>query len=115
MRKVSEKRKEKLKEYHKVCDEIRADLDKRFCVFCDRPVDEHGDIHHLDGRDGDLLTDPDNLFLAHRSCHSDYHHLSLAHLIKNGWYFTFLGRLKGMNSKVYIKQLNRLDKANIEY
>lgn len=115
MKKISNKRAIQNKEYKKVCAEIRSDESKQFCIFCYKSVDKHSDIHHLKGRDGDLMTDKDNLFLAHRECHTHYHHSTVKVLFDLGWYDNFLVRLFTISEEAYNREVNRIDKSDIVY
>jgi len=50
----------------------RADIADVFCEICGRPI---ADVHHINGRLGDLRTDPYNLVGVCRSCHKQCHHI----------------------------------------
>ncbi|MFA8451788.1 MAG: hypothetical protein ACEPOW_13925 [Bacteroidales bacterium] len=115
MRKISKKRAKETPEYNRVCKEIRDDPALRFCIFCLRPVNLPGEIHHLEGRDGDLYAEKENLFLSHHDCHHHYHHSTVEVLLRFNWYLNFVRRLEDINFRVHMKEINRLDKSNIEY
>lgn len=115
MRKVSKKRASETPEYKRVCKEIRADPALRFCIFCLLPTNLPGEIHHLEGRDGDLYAEKKNLFLSHHDCHFHYHHSTVEMLLKLTWYMPFVRRLETINFRVHMKEINRLDKSGIHY
>ncbi len=115
MRRVSKKRASEKPEYDKACEEIRNDPTLRFCIFCLRPVNLPGEIHHLEGRDGDLYAQKDNLFLSHHDCHFHYHHSTVKTLLTLSWYLNFVRKLEKLNFRVYMKEINRLDKSEIDY
>ena len=84
MRRVSKKRAGQLEQYKEVREQKRRRLQqegKYNCVFCSKrlpieaPEDEvKADCHHLKGRDGDLVAEPEFLSFAHHDCHMEYHH-----------------------------------------
>lgn len=71
-------------------------------------------FHHKLGRDGDLMTDKDNIEpIQNNTYHNDYHHRSIEYLLKQGWYIDFLDRCELFNPNVYNLELKRINKANI--
>ena len=70
------------------------------CVFCGKPIEEKPDVHHLFGRDGELLTDWRYFELAHRKCHTSYHSLPVNKL---EWFDGYLERIKRF-PKLYEKE-----------
>ena len=102
------------KEYVEVRERKRRRLQqegKYICVFCtvklpiERPEDEvKADCHHLDGRDGDALTDEEFLSFAHHDCHMDYHDKPKEKL---WWYPNFITNLTNQWPSLVEKEQNR--------
>jgi hypothetical protein len=78
------------------------------CIFCGEKLsDEDCDPHHINGRDGDMLTDDKYLTLSHRFCHTKYHSSTFVQLEKEVWFKVFLWRLKGIDETLYDKEINK--------
>jgi len=100
----SDKRIEQEKKYNKIKGELVKV--KGPCFFCGEPV-KQPDIHHLKGRDGDLIYNERYLVRVHRKCHSEYHDDSVEDI---SWFTSFLLRLREVDRALYEKELNKYDK-----
>ena len=91
MKPRSDKRAEQEKEYAKRRKIVIAE--QYNCFFCGEKFRKNyrPDIHHLKGRDNELLTDKRYLVAVHRKCHREYHDKSRC---KIEWYPKYLVRLK---------------------
>jgi len=97
----SKKRAKQEREYAKIRPENKA------CFFCGRMIYGTPDRHHLDGREGEELTNSKLLFNVHRECHSLYHDGDY----KNAtWYPAFMRRLRRVSEEIYWRHKLREDK-----
>ena len=78
-----------------------------FCFFCGKEIYKQQDVHHMNGRDNDLLLFEQWWVLAHPSCHFVYHNYSI-HRIK--WFPEYLEKVKRIFPTLYFYELNKLDK-----
>ena len=76
------------------------------CFFCGEMV-VNADHHHLDGREGEALTDKTKIVRVHRRCHRQYHDVPVA---KIPWFEGFLYRLMLHNIELYNKEILKLEK-----
>ena len=85
---------------------------KYICFFCNKEFDKDyvPDIHHLNERENEQLKNKKYLCLAHRSCHTLYHSLSVDKIEKYDWYNGFLDRLKEVDEKLYDKEIYKKEK-----
>lgn len=118
MRKVSKKRAKQLIEYSKLKEDIKEKIRnlelQPICFYCRKRFDvESFDIHHLDGREEDKLTDLDNCILVHRHCHNTIHFTARKWLEKDKTYRVYLVHLRMHYPNMYLKELNSLIKAGI--
>lgn len=116
MRQISKKRQKENAQYTRVKKEIRKELIDRgewkcFFTWEDIPEGILPSFHHLDGRDGDLMVDKDNLVPCYDGAHRAYHDLPIDKLEKFGWWPGFMRRLKEKNKNVYNKIMARHDKG----
>ena len=105
----SDKRIIQEKEYTAICKEIDAEAKETGhleCFFCGDMV-VRADHHHLDGRDGDRLTQREWIVRAHRKCHMDYHNKPVSRIV---WFNSYLERLKRINERFFFKEIMKLDK-----
>lgn len=97
------------KEYKQICKEIDEEA-KLYgamdCFFCGKEV-KSADHHHLDGRDGDLLTKKEWIVRAHRRCHRAYHDDPIEDL---SWFEQFLSRLKQKDFTLWQREMYKYDK-----
>ena len=111
MRARTPKRAKEEAEYKKLCNEIDKEARTNgcfVCFFCGGPL-KKGEVqhHHLEGRENDLLTDKDNIILAHPICHSQFHDLPVR---KHTWRETFLEKLREKNPRLYYKEREKENK-----
>lgn len=100
--------------YVRACRIVDADPNKSWCVFCGRPILGAADHHHTEGREGENLCNTAKLYRAHRRCHDEYHHLSVAALLDTFWYRSFLLRIKTQLPEVYKREVKRLEKSGLK-
>ncbi len=108
----SEKRKRQNKLYSYSRQEFIQwckDNDRYFCIFCGQGFseEEEPDIHHLMGRDDDLLLKTELWRLAHRRCHAEYHHVPAAF---NSWFEDYLKRVFDI-TELYVIDKERLRRS----
>jgi hypothetical protein len=77
------------------------------CFFCGGKMKKPEDHHHIYGRDGDRLTDRENIAHAHRDCHSSYHDKSVHNI---HWYVDWLERISVTHPELYTKELIKYNK-----
>jgi hypothetical protein len=112
IRKRSKKREIMEAHYARIRNEMmeRARRDGACCFFCNAPIIDHADVHHLIGRDNDNLIDAEYLVLVHRQCHMTWHSKALSDLYRYDWFSGFMDRVSQKHPSLYesIKQkLNR--------
>lgn len=85
------------------------------CFVCGKDIhrDIIPDIHHLDGREEDRLTDSRYQCWVHRKCHTEIHDLPVGILLTRGWYEGYLQRLKSVDEKLYDKEYEKRYKTII--
>ena len=110
---VSDKRKYGLARYlhiiHKMDAKSLKETGQITCFFCDLEIKGFVDHHHLDGRDGDLLTKEKWIVQAHSGCHiQGYHNSTVDQLIKKYWYENvFLPNLLKVDQSLYEREYNK--------
>ena len=82
-----------------------------FCMFCGKGFgNEEPEVHHIIGRDDDLLLNRDYWVLAHHKCHvEDYHGLTPA--CKIDWWKDYLERIKQISPKVYLVDKEKYERS----
>ena len=97
-------------EYKRLCNEIDKEAKEKGeynCFFCGKPIVGDCIHHHLDGREEKLLTDKENIVVAHGTCHQEYHDLPVR---KQKWRETFLENLRAKNMRLYFKEREKDNK-----
>jgi hypothetical protein len=110
MRARTPKRAKQEDKYKKLCDEIdrEAKEGKRYvCFFCWKDIGGECVHHHLKGREEGLLTDKENIIIAHALCHQQYHDLPVR---KQPWREGFLERLREKYPDLYYKEREKENK-----
>jgi 5-methylcytosine-specific restriction endonuclease McrA len=110
MRSRTPKRAKQEIEYKKICDEIDEEAKtagKFECFFCGKPIKGRPDHHHALGREGELLTDKENILISHPLCHQQYHDLPIR---KQPWRDIFLKNLREKNLRLYFKEREKENK-----
>jgi hypothetical protein len=107
---MSKKHDAKLRAYKKAkiqrAEELKEE-GKWVCIFTGHPIDDYltGDkvpVHHLLGRDGDLMTDKKFFgFYYHSECHTAYHDKPFSALKNLWWWDGFLSRVKEIDSDLW--------------
>lgn len=110
---VSKKRQKKVNIYRKTKPEFieyKKDNNEYRCVFCGQAFDkeETPDLHHLIGRDEDLLIEMEYWELAHRECHTQYHDWSVSNI---EWFKDFLFRIKERYPWLYVMEKQKQEKS----
>ena len=124
IKRVSDKRKVQELEYKTLKNKKKVHMiEKRYykCFFCNTNLNTEDDSgigwHHLNGKDGDLISVWGNIEPAHNLCHSNFHHYSVKGLLDTKWYAAFIERLKTREGRypaiAYNKELRRLEKADV--
>jgi hypothetical protein len=116
--KVAKKRREELKTYKQISQELwdEASINKtNKCFFCDEWMGKKENVHHLIGRTNLKLIDKKFMVLCHNKCHVyGYHQLNYEQLIKQDWYEGFLLRLKSISEELWNKELKKRAKSDNE-
>ena len=113
----SDKRMNQDIEYRRIKKEREAEMKAKGewrCIFCGTGFydTEIPDWHHLKGRDGDLMVDPEYLYPAHTCCHiRDFHQATVKHMKSMFWYEGFLERIKNIDINLYNKEMRKEDKS----
>lgn len=116
IRKVSSKRQKQLVEYSSIKEDMIAEARLKggpVCFLCGRKIEGIPDIHHLQGRKEENLTDRDFLVFAHRNHHNNIHDLSVEHLERTTWYSGYVGRLKQFYPALYEREIEKKIKTTI--
>jgi hypothetical protein len=112
----SDKRKAQETIYRYTRDEfikIAQEEGRDYCIFCGEKINEEPDLHHLIGRDNDLLTNTDYWALAHPHCHIvRYHGGEPAHEIE--WFDSFMERIKKISPRLYYVEKEKLRRSREE-
>lgn len=108
----TQKRLNQEKEYAVICGLIDAEakvLKRWKCWFCgnDFRPEHRPDHHHVNGRDGDLLTQKKDIKIVHRRCHQQYHDCSVL-AIK--WHGSWLERIKKDYPDLYEREKEKYNK-----
>ena len=114
---MSKKHEAKLRAYKKAKIERAEELKEQgkwVCIFTGHPLPDYlrGDqvpVHHLKGRDGDLMTDKKFFgFYYHSSCHSEYHDNPVfdkdypeKSLCRKWWWEGFMSRVKDIDKDLW--------------
>lgn len=110
---VSQKRKFGLARYleiiHAMDKKSLEETGQITCFFCDLKINGNVDHHHLDGRDGDLLTKAEWIVQGHFECHiQGYHNSTIDQLMKKPWYENvFLPNLLKVDQSLYEREFNK--------
>ena len=110
---LSKRRSLQLTEYRAIKEEMIAEAKEKGPIRCFASGEKiYGipEIHHLDGREEDALTDRPNLVFIKRKYHHMLHDLSIDKLMKERWYDTFLNNLKERNPRLYVKEIHKRTK-----
>lgn len=115
---ISDRRKVQVAQYHDLKGEMIAEAKEKGpirCFVCHRNISSIyiPDIHHLDGRTEDNLTNRENLVFVHRQCHGFIHDLSYDILKTLNWYEDYLLRLKSVNIVFYEREYEKRFKTAI--
>ena len=107
LKRRSQKRQMEEALYANASNRIRRE--QTHCFFCGEEITKRqvSDIHHLKGRDGELIFDDHYLVHVHRKCHSQYHFNSIHTWM---WLDGFLERIRIIDEKLYWKEENKLSK-----
>ena len=107
----TKKRKDQELEYSILCgiiDTEAKESGKWKCFFCDGKIKgTKADHHHLLGREGDALIRKENIVIAHRNCHAQYHQRSIHDI---HWYVDWLERIQISHPWLYEKELIKYNK-----
>lgn len=119
--KKSPRRKREDAIYAKVCKEVEQvnirENGELTCFFCLFEIDKYRtgiEHHHVAGRDGENMINPEGIVCAHPSCHTGpkgYHNLSLKELIGKLYLPRLLELVKRVDSDAYSKMIGRLTDA----
>lgn len=114
--KISKKQAVKNREYNKICktiDELHRDEEGYVrCWFSGERILGKVDHHHVFGRDGDLMTNPDYIKPVSPKYHAyQYHSYTYQQLILTKWYLKWLDRIKDEIPELYAKEMMRKDKS----
>lgn len=119
--KRSPKRKKEDAIYAKVCKKVEQvsiqENGELTCFFCLNEIDKQRtgiEHHHVAGRDGDNMTNPEGIVCAHPACHTGpngYHNLSLKELINKPYLPRLLALVLKVDPDAYSKMLSRLTDA----
>jgi len=114
--KTTTKRQEQTSEYQTrrraFISKLRAEgKGKLWCPFCSERIFGDPDIHHTMGRDDETLLDEKYWHIGHNKCHVHMYHSMSCNDIP--WWKGYMIWLKtNMPPEVYLKELNRQNKAN---
>ena len=108
----TKKRLEQEREYYIICgivDRKAKEKKKWECFFCGEKfrLDYTPDHHHIDGREGEALVREEDIVIAHRSCHNQYHHRSVH---KITWFREWLEKVRTSRPGLYYKEKLKLEK-----
>jgi hypothetical protein len=79
-----------------------------YCIFCGKETSLEPDIHHLDGRENEMLLDTRYWAPAHNLCHiQEYHSIEWRKLI---WWDSYLIRIEKKWPDIYQKELIKMEK-----
>lgn len=84
------------------------------CFFCDELMNVREDNHHLLGR-GNVILEEKWWVWAHRKCHFAYEFDPVDKLRRYPWWEGFLTRLRKKSPSTYYKDLNRINKTELEF
>lgn len=84
------------------------------CFFCDEVMKKREDNHHLIGR-GSVILEEEFWVWGHSQCHLDYHLKPIEKLRQEPWWQGFLSRLKLRSLHTYYKDLERVNKAELQF
>lgn len=128
IKKISKKRKEQLKEYNRIKQELFLNDLKAGKLYCflsniriTIPEEMRGypddilasmiEVHHINGaRENEHLFDPEEMKPVIRTYHSQYHSLSSKALLKLLWYNGYLNRIKISHPELYNKEIRKHEK-----
>jgi hypothetical protein len=102
----TKKRSQQEKIYHGIIQEMDREKSIK-CFFCGGKMNHPEEHHHIDGRDGERLTDTHNIVHVHATCHYWYHNRSV-HSIS--WYVDWLERIQESHPDLYNKELIKYNK-----
>lgn len=128
IKKISKKRKEQLKEYNRIKQELFLNDLKAGKLYCflsniriTIPEEMRGypddilasmiEVHHINGaRENEHLFDPEEMKPVIRTYHSQYHSLQSKALLKLSWYNGYLNRIKISHPELYDKEIRKHEK-----
>lgn len=121
MRKVSKKRAAELRHYNRVKAELEQELkscDKWCCVFSNIPIPDHYtwkevSWHHLNSRDGDMLTDKKFIRPCADIFHTGdegYHNHDITWLKQRSWWRVYLNNLKEIDTDLWYRETLKMEK-----
>ena len=88
----------------------KRDTEEWFCFFCGNPFrfEDNPDVHHLRGRDDELIVDEDFWVLGHTRCHVEqFHGTAISDLVKYYWFDAFKIRLFSKDKLTHDKLFNK--------
>ncbi len=100
--KTSDKKKILDQEYKRICKEIDAEAKENnrwICFFCGNALGYTCDHHHVAGKEGlsnsgiPLYLDKDGIVPLHRSCHREYHDMTIGELLKSLFYLVLMEKI----------------------
>lgn len=105
--------------YRIACDTVdMADIRKYgaiICRFCKQPIGDDLHHHHVAGRTGALMYNPQNIWPAHAECHSvgstAYHNTPLGYHIRQPWFKDMLNTLRLVDEACYRLRLGKAVEA----
>lgn len=109
----SEKRKKMDVIYHYTKEEFieqKKEENEYYCIFCGNGFSKTPDIHHLKGRDDDLLIKPKYWGLAHRGCHSQYHDNPPSAC---SWFEDYIDRIKEIDLQLYYIEQEKYKRSKL--
>lgn len=88
----------------------KRDTEEWFCFFCGGVFgfEDNPDVHHLRGRDDELIVDDDFWVIAHTKCHIEqFHGTAISDLKKLHWFNAFKARLLKKDKFTHDKLFNK--------
>lgn len=82
---------------------------KLFCIFCGKEIKEEPSLHHMLGREDDIILDDNYWFLSHNFCHvHQYHSISYT---KISWWDDYILRLANLDRfdllEIELRKMNK--------